>query len=99
MIAANPMHVDWLTVLRSRQVPFIKVELLRDNPARIPWLGCWRSMLRRHGDFPEAWIGERISLSPGAPTGTSAAMRLLYLLLTRDRTAALGSLLRWRPPA
>ncbi len=93
LIAANPMHLDWLTVLRSGRVPFIKVELLRDNPARVPWFGCWPQMLRRYGDFPQAWIEERITTAPRRQIGTSPQMRLLYVLLTRDRAAALRALL------
>ncbi len=93
LVAVNPMHVDWITVLRSRRVPFIKVELLRDNPACIPWFGCWPRMLRRYGSFPKAWIDERIATAPRTRIGTSPQMRLLYVLLTRDRVAALRSLL------
>ena len=92
LIAVNPMHVDWLCAIRSGRVPFIKVELLRDNPARIPWLGGWPQMLRRYGEFPQAWIEERIA-APPARTRASPQMRLLYALLTRDRSAALRSLL------
>ena len=93
LIAVNPMHVDWISTLRCGRVPFIKVELLRDNPARIPWFGRWPKMLQRHGKFPEAWIRERITPATG-DAGSSLRMRLLYLLLTRDRLPALFSLFR-----
>ena len=92
LVAVNPMHVDWISVLACGRVPFIKVELLRDNPARIPWFGLWPKMLRRYGEFPERWIRERI-LPAAGDTGGSLRMRLLYLLLTRDRLAALRTLL------
>ena len=93
LVGVNPMHVDWLTVLRNGRVPFVKVELLRDNPAQIPWLGSWPKMLARHGDFPEAWIRARITPTTARASATSPQMRLLYVLLTRDRVAALASLL------
>ena len=91
LVAVNPMHVDWLSALRG--LAFIKVELLRDNPARIPWFGRWPAMLRRHGRFPRTWIDERIATAPRTRIGTSPQMRLLYVLLTRDRVAALRALL------
>jgi len=93
LIAANPMHVDWVSVLACGQVPFIKVELLRDNPARIPWFGLWPEMLRRHGDFPEAWIHARITPAEASRTTSSLRMRLLYVLLSRDRLQALRSVI------
>ena len=95
LVAVNPMHVDWISVLRCGRVPFIKAELLRDNPARIPWFGLWPKMLRRYGEFPERWIYERIVPAPGG-SGSSLRMRLLYLLLTRDRMAALRALVASR---
>jgi lipopolysaccharide biosynthesis protein len=92
LVAANPMHVDWLSVLRSERVPFIKVELLRDNPVRVPWLGLWPKIVSRYQSFPEAWIRERITpAGPGSGAG-SLRMRLLYVLLTRDRGPALRAL-------
>ncbi len=93
LVAVNPMHVDWITALRCGRVPFVKVELLRDNPARVPWLTIWPKMLRRYGEFPEAWIDERITAVRHRRSGSSLRMRLLYLLLTRDRMAALRSVL------
>ena len=87
LIAVNPMHFDWIGALACGRVPFIKVELLRDNPARIAWLGVWPKMLQRYGKFPEAWIRERIT--PARPVPTSGRLRLLHLMLTRDHLAAL----------
>lgn len=94
LVAVNPMHVDWISVLACGRVPFIKVELLRDNPARIPWLQSWPRRLARHRGFPEAWIRDRIDPIGAGLSGSSLRMRLLYLLLTRDRIAALGALFR-----
>jgi lipopolysaccharide biosynthesis protein len=92
LVAANPMHVDWIFALRSGRVPFIKAELLRDNPARIPWLERWPKVLARTRNFPESWIRERITpVGPGS-CASSLRMRLVYVLLTRDRPAALRAL-------
>lgn len=43
--ARNPMHTYWHSVL-NRGVPFIKVELLRDNPLEIELPRVWRFLKR-----------------------------------------------------
>ena len=98
LIAVNPMHFDWIRVLACGRVPFIKVELLRDNPARIPWLGAWPKMLQRYGNFPEAWITERIKPAPAAGIAGTLRLRLLCLMLTRDRLAALRAMIGFQRP-
>ncbi len=101
LLAINPMHLDWMSILGSGSVPFIKVELLRENPMRVPWLDRWpkvasRSPSVRSGQFPMQWIHERIitqaAITQAAEPEASLRMRLLYLVLTRDRMPALCAL-------
>ncbi len=42
----NPTHSFWRYLLVSGRVPFIKVELLRDNPAGIPGTYRWSKLVR-----------------------------------------------------
>ncbi|WP_428374446.1 rhamnan synthesis F family protein [Lichenicoccus sp.] len=96
LLAINPMHLDWMSILGSGAVPFIKVALLRENPMRVPWLHRWpelalRSSAVRSGQFPMAWICARIGPVSDGPRA-SLTMCLLYVLLTRDRMSALRAM-------
>jgi hypothetical protein len=95
LMPVNPTHFDWRSMLLSGKVPFLKAELLRDNPANIGWIGDWRDVLRRcpHGDpaeidaaFAKPW---RVPLTRGKPIRL-----LLNALLTRDHRAAALALAR-----
>lgn len=44
----NPTHFVWKELIEQYGVPFIKVELLRDNPCSISNLSQWRTALARH---------------------------------------------------
>ena len=94
LLPANPSHFDWRPLLTTRQVPFLKVELLRDNPADIAWLGpLWRGVL---GGLPANGVAE-IEAALGAGftpprRAYRAGRRLLHCLLTQDRAAALRAL-------
>jgi lipopolysaccharide biosynthesis protein len=98
LMPVNPSHFDWLGMLESGAVPFLKTELLRLNPANIGWIGGWRDAVRRSGGDP----GE-IDAALGAPPGThwdpprigaKPIRTALNVLLTHDHRAALRSLLR-----
>lgn len=41
----NPTHFFWQALLREFRCPFIKIELLRDNPSHISDIGKWRDIL------------------------------------------------------
>jgi lipopolysaccharide biosynthesis protein len=41
----NPTHYFWQVLLRELRCPFIKIDLLRDNPSRIPDAGKWRDVV------------------------------------------------------
>ncbi len=87
----NPMHLHWAWLLTSGRVPFVKVELLRDNPIGIPWARRWPAVIARASDYPPELIRRHI----GRPTPLPPVpwrTRLLYLLLTRDKGEAIRAL-------
>jgi lipopolysaccharide biosynthesis protein len=49
----NPMHFDWSRLVRTGAVPFIKVELLRDNPMGIPGTQHWPRLVEEAGYDPD----------------------------------------------
>ena len=87
MVPVNPSHFDWAAMLTTGAVPFIKAELLRDNPANIAWLGAWRDILGPHAETVAHAL-------PGPPPIRPAlfARRVLNMLLTRDHALALRHL-------
>lgn len=96
LVPGNPMHLDFLSVMRNGRVPFIKIELLRDNPAAIPWIGRWRAAIAASPIFPIDWIDR--ALAPSGqhhlpPPSTSMRMRLLYAAISRDQPDAAWALL------
>lgn len=97
LVPANPMHVDWLSIARSPDVPFIKIELLRDNPCGIGWIDAWRDLLATRDHFPAAWIDDALcGRLPGAAMAGWKS-RLLFFLISRDRPAILRATRRRRP--
>ncbi len=97
LVPGNPMHLDFLSVARDGSVPFVKVELLRDNPAAVRWAGAWREAVASSPIFPTAWIDRHLGDgSPWVPPrpAQTLRMRLLYAAITRDRMEALRTLLR-----
>ncbi|AQS88541.1 glycosyltransferase [Neoasaia chiangmaiensis NBRC 101099] len=96
LIATNPMHTDWRTVLRSDRAPFIKVELLRDNPSAIQGIEGWRDALPDPGFFDPAWIDAYLAHHPRRPGALRATWRgkLIQAVAAEDRWRALSLLLR-----
>jgi lipopolysaccharide biosynthesis protein len=100
----NPMHIDWRHLLVSRQLPFIKADLLRDNLMKIPWISQWPEVLHDHygvsissisdylfeytGIEPE-WPGQ---LFPTPAENTRIRTLLEYALVSRDHGLALRAL-------
>lgn len=98
LVPVNPMHVDWLSIARSPDCPFIKIELLRDNPCGIGWIGAWRDLLATRDHFPAAWIDDALRGRPASAAMAGWKIRLLFLLISRDRPAILRAM-RWRRSA
>lgn len=42
----NPTHMLWRALIVNKRIPFLKVELLRDNPTRIAGVAGWRRVVR-----------------------------------------------------
>ena len=83
----NPMHLDWAWLITTGTVPFIKVELLRDNPIRIPWVSCWPSVVARVSDYPIEIVRDHLA-APRMNSPPSWRTLMLYLLLTHDKAVA-----------
>ena len=47
----NAMHSFWDVLIVEFACPFIKRNLLRQNPARIPGLLEWPALLQKHSDY------------------------------------------------
>ncbi|MBE7210689.1 MAG: hypothetical protein INR65_06685 [Gluconacetobacter diazotrophicus] len=97
MVPGNAMHLDYMAVVRSGRVPFLKVELLRDNPTAVHWVGRWRELVPPGSAFDPAWIDAHLSAGrphrpPRPPRGFAA--RLLQALISEDRPVALRTLRR-----
>lgn len=54
--AFNVTHLFWDEIVRHHGMPFLKVELLRDNPLCIPNVSNWPSLIESVGDYPAALI-------------------------------------------
>lgn len=88
----NPMHLDWASLIRGGAVPFVKAELLRDNPIRIPWADRWPAVVSGVGDYPLELIAGRLARPTPVPPPRWRTL-LFYLLLTRDKPEAAQALL------
>jgi hypothetical protein len=96
LMPVNPSHFDWLAMLRGGAVPFVKAELLRENPANIAWIDGWRDAVRARGGDPgeidaalgvagERWRVPRVAAKP--------IRKMLNVVLTADHAAAARRLL------
>lgn len=61
---ANPMHTHWRTLVQTGTVPFLKQEVLRDNPFRIPHLTDWRALIPAQSGFNPEWIATYLEQHP-----------------------------------
>ena len=96
----NMMHLDWHHNLRTLGLPFVKAELLRDNPMRLPWAPAWPRALAEAGADVEqisaylrdytAQPGDGRYRTPVKPI--SVRLALGYTLATHDRALALRHL-------
>lgn len=110
----NMMHLDWAHNLVSLGMPFLKIELLRLNPMRLPWAHEWDGLLRAQfgtdtaplNDYLYDYTGT-VPASPGAPypvplLPVPIRLAIGYVFATRDHLMALGNLrgapIRFRMP-
>lgn len=59
----NPMHSFWDILIVEFRCPFIKRNLLRENPTRIPGLFEWPELITSHTRYPVALIQEHLKVS------------------------------------
>lgn len=100
----NMMHLDWRHNLRALGLPFVKAELLRDNPMRLPWAPAWPAELAALGADVDA-ISDYLRDYTGRPgrgryrtpvKPISLRLCLGYALATHDRDLALRWLRPWK---
>ncbi|MBS1051808.1 rhamnan synthesis F family protein [Gluconobacter japonicus] len=98
LLAINPMHTDWRAVLRSGKAPFIKTELLRDNPSGIPSVHLWRQEIPDPAFFNPDWIAQYLANHPPRAQYKKAGFRarLVQAIASEDRLHALPALLLGR---
>ena len=58
----NSMHSFWDVLIAEFRCPFIKRNLLRENPARIPGLIEWPEFIGAHTRYPPMLIEEHVKL-------------------------------------
>jgi len=98
LLAINPMHADWRTVLRSGNAPFIKTELLRDNPSGIASIRLWRAEIPDPTFFNPDWIAAYLAATPPRNRSARASLRAraVQALASEDRRHVLTALLLGR---
>ena len=98
LIAVNPAHFHWRALLRSGDVPFLKLELLRDNPSRVIGVTFWRDVLRSLGAGPAPeLLGDALASRPAPRTRRPMLGwrgSVLHLGLHGDRLSSLRD--AWR---
>jgi len=62
-VPLNATHFFWDYLIGTMGCPFIKRELLRDNPARIPFLQHWERVIRSVSDYDTDLIVHHLELS------------------------------------
>ncbi len=95
LVATNPMHFNWRRLLSSGLVPFLKAELIRENPSQIMGVAAWRRILREMGVADASPLmatigqvaGQRGRETPGA------RQAMLQLAIREDRLAVLRDLM------
>ena len=85
LFKTNVMHSQWRRVIRSEKIPFIKTELLRDNPFHLRSTSRWKDALPAETSFNPEWITHYLSINgprPGRPQ-INRKCRLLYALIEK----------------
>lgn len=62
-VPMNSTHFFWDHLIGSMGFPFIKRELLQKNPARIPLLNYWESVIRNNSDYDTDLILKHLELT------------------------------------
>lgn len=62
----NPSHFYWRSLIEQHRCPFLKVELVRDNPSHVPDVWRWPEVIERCTDYDSALITEHMKRAVGA---------------------------------
>jgi len=62
-VPLNPTHSFWAHLIARMGCPFVKRELLRDNPVHIPGLIHWEALIRSVSDYNTDLIARHLELS------------------------------------
>lgn len=83
LTATNPMHSHWRHLLDTGTVPFIKTELLRDNPYHLRSVNDWEQALPDNSSFSPEWIRTFLRTHPRQQKSRPSNLkgRLLYNLI------------------
>lgn len=57
----NRTHQDWNALIEVHKMPFIRVELLRDNPKGVADIACIDQLLEKIGDYPTSNIHRHLA--------------------------------------
>lgn len=60
-IGVNPTHSEWEALIQYHRIPFIKVELLRDNPKKIKNLDKVLTTIKSIGSYPTQLISDHLN--------------------------------------
>ena len=63
----NPAHHLWLALVRRLGFPFLKTELVRRNPGRLPGVADWPALLPPDSPSPEAMIRDHLAVLRETP--------------------------------
>jgi lipopolysaccharide biosynthesis protein len=73
----NPAHLLWKTLVARYRIPFIKIELLRDNPCEVGGVHAWRNVVRRTCRTLVPMIEADLTMREGRPF-KSLRQRMLW---------------------
>lgn len=62
-VPVNSTHFFWDYLIGTMGFPFIKRELLQKNPARVPLLSYWESVIRNNSDYDTDLILKHLELT------------------------------------
>lgn len=60
----NPTHYCWELLLREFRAPFVKRDLLRDNPMGLPYVWLWPDVITALSDYPVELIASHLKERP-----------------------------------
>jgi lipopolysaccharide biosynthesis protein len=87
-IAANPTHFLWREIICDAGLPFIKVELLRDNPMKLPGISDWRMIVAEKAPAMLAPIERHLGRVRNHSAPHDQSVNLFAEMVRRDYRAA-----------